>query len=573
MESLTRRRSRRRRGRRRRAREGRSGLHGGASSGGKLVIPDWVCRGCDTIHVPDWLEVEKRAGGVACGAPWRTPPRPSAPPSAPSWRPTSRTSIARCSRSWGCPRPSRARCSRATRATRARCGGCSSTSSPATSRPGPPRPRRRRRRGRLAGRAALRADLRRLRRRLGRPARGRARRLRVGLQRADEGPAAPAAGLLPRAVHPLHRLRRAHARRRLPLLPRPDLGPATRPRWTSSSTVYAASLPSVAAWAEATFPAPAGSRRRARRAVQAKALDLLRGLLPAASLSHMGIYATGQAYEQLMLHLLAHPLPEARAYGRMDPRGRAGRHAVVRRPRRAPRPRRRVGRLPAGARGRRGPLGGAPGPRPRPRRRRDAGPSVRLLHVDGDEEQLLAALLFEAAGVDEETARLRLAALGAEERARMLARPRRRAREPPPPPRPRVRGAALPLRGRRGLRRLPRPAAPPDADGAVAAPDAPPRRRRARGGRRRRLRGRLPPRARGLARPRGSGWPPTAASARRPTRCASATGSASCSTSTRARRCSSSSCAPAARGTRATAPWPTRSTARSARCTPPSAPR
>src|SRR5204863_3964008 len=54
-----------------------------------------------------------------------------------------------------------------------------------------------------------------------------------------------------------------------------------------------------------------------RRAVKAKALDLLRGLLPASSLSHMGIYATGQSYEQLILHLLAHPLPEARAYGRM----------------------------------------------------------------------------------------------------------------------------------------------------------------------------------------------------------------------------------------------------------------
>ena len=31
----------------------------------------------------------------------------------------------------------------------------------------------------------------------------------------------------------------------------------------------------------------------------------------------MGIYATGQTYEQLILHLLAHPLPEARRYGAM----------------------------------------------------------------------------------------------------------------------------------------------------------------------------------------------------------------------------------------------------------------
>ena len=30
----------------------------------------------------------------------------------------------------------------------------------------------------------------------------------------------------------------------------------------------------------------------------------------------MGIYATGQAYEQLILHLLGHPLPEARSLRR-----------------------------------------------------------------------------------------------------------------------------------------------------------------------------------------------------------------------------------------------------------------
>jgi hypothetical protein len=50
----------------------------------------------------------------------------------------------------------------------------------------------------------------------------------------------------------------------------------------------------------------------------------------------------------------------------------------------------------------------------------DLGPSVRLLHVDGDEESLLAALLFEAAGVPEEDARIRIAALSAEQRAELL---------------------------------------------------------------------------------------------------------------------------------------------------------
>ena len=63
-------------------------------------------------------------------------------------------------------------------------------------------------------------------------------------------------------------------------------------------------------------------------------------------------------------------------------------------------------------------------------------------------------------------------ALGATSARELLSRPRRRARQPPPPPRPRLRGAALPLRDRLGLRRLPRPPAPPDAHRPVAAPDA-----------------------------------------------------------------------------------------------------
>lgn len=51
-----------------------------------------------------------------------------------------------------------------------------------------------------------------------------------------------------------------------------------------------------------------------RRAVKARALDSVRGMLPAASLSNVGIYGTGQAYEALLLRMRAHPLPEARAY-------------------------------------------------------------------------------------------------------------------------------------------------------------------------------------------------------------------------------------------------------------------
>ncbi|MDQ1428013.1 MAG: hypothetical protein QOK39_1489, partial [Acidimicrobiaceae bacterium] len=54
-----------------------------------------------------------------------------------------------------------------------------------------------------------------------------------------------------------------------------------------------------------------------RQSIKAKAFDALRGLLPAAATSNVGIYGTGQAYEALLLRMRAHPLPEARAYADM----------------------------------------------------------------------------------------------------------------------------------------------------------------------------------------------------------------------------------------------------------------
>ena len=104
--------------------------------------------------------------------------------------------------------------------------------------------------------------------------------------------------------------------------------------------------------------------------MQAKALDLLRGLLPAASLSHMGIFATGQTYEQLILHLLAHPLPEARDYGRMLLRTmQAVMPSFVARVERPDRGGEWVEYLESRERAARS-LGRAAGPRPRARRRR-----------------------------------------------------------------------------------------------------------------------------------------------------------------------------------------------------------
>ena len=49
-----------------------------------------------------------------------------------------------------------------------------------------------------------------------------------------------------------------------------------------------------------------------RAAIRAKALDTLRGLLPAATRSNVGIFGSGQAFENLLLQMRAHPLAEAR---------------------------------------------------------------------------------------------------------------------------------------------------------------------------------------------------------------------------------------------------------------------
>jgi thymidylate synthase ThyX len=80
---------------------------------------------------------------------------------------------------------------------------------------------------------------------------------------------------------------------------------------------YAASLPVVIGWVRERFPRDAATSERAwEAATRAKALDLLRGLLPAATTANVGMFASGQAYEALLLRLAADPLDEPRELGR-----------------------------------------------------------------------------------------------------------------------------------------------------------------------------------------------------------------------------------------------------------------
>ena len=51
--------------------------------------------------------------------------------------------------------------------------------------------------------------------------------------------------------------------------------------------------------------------------IRAKACDTVRGLLPVSTLSNVGIYGTGQAYEMSLVRMQASPLREVRDYGAM----------------------------------------------------------------------------------------------------------------------------------------------------------------------------------------------------------------------------------------------------------------
>jgi thymidylate synthase ThyX len=74
---------------------------------------------------------------------------------------------------------------------------------------------------------------------------------------------------------------------------------------------YAKWIPTMQAYFEARYPkSPSDSDAVHRAAIRAKALDTLRGLLPAATQSNLGIYGSGQAFEALLLRMRAHPLAE-----------------------------------------------------------------------------------------------------------------------------------------------------------------------------------------------------------------------------------------------------------------------
>lgn len=81
-------------------------------------------------------------------------------------------------------------------------------------------------------------------------------------------------------------------------------------------TTYSEVVARLVAYYEELHPQqPEDSTFVWRSTIRAKACDDARGLLPAATQSNVGIFASGQAYEALLLRMRANPLTEVRWFG------------------------------------------------------------------------------------------------------------------------------------------------------------------------------------------------------------------------------------------------------------------
>ncbi len=78
---------------------------------------------------------------------------------------------------------------------------------------------------------------------------------------------------------------------------------------------YGALVQRMVPYYETLYPKAEGDSNFVwRSTIRAKACDDIRGLLPAATRSSVGIFASGQAYEMMLIRMRAHPLAEVRTY-------------------------------------------------------------------------------------------------------------------------------------------------------------------------------------------------------------------------------------------------------------------
>ena len=203
---------------------------------------------------------------------------------------------------------------------------------------------------------------------------------------------------------------------------------------------YARWIPAMEAHFRAKYPkSPEDSDAVYQSVIRAKALDTLRGLLPAATTSNVGLFGTGQAYEALLLRMFAHPLEEVRDMRTADARRAAPGHPGVSRAGRSAGSRRTLDRVPrrdaTRVRGDRAPVLAQATMEPRG--------EVTLTEFDPEGEiKVVAAALYAASALPDDQL---LAIARRMSRRRSGGGPprlRRHARQPAPQAGPRVRAHA-----------------------------------------------------------------------------------------------------------------------------------
>ncbi len=181
---------------------------------------------------------------------------------------------------------------------------------------------------------------------------------------------------------------------------------------------YARWLEPAQAMYRERFPQDPGDPDAVYRAtIRAKALDTLRPMLPAATQTNVGIYASAQSFEQLLLRMRGHPLAEVRACAdrmlvelrkvigafltRVDVPDRGGAWTEYL----------AAGRDAAAAAATEALRGAIAEPRP----------EVALVEWDPEgEAKIAASALYEASGLPDDQLMERVRAMDAEERARIL---------------------------------------------------------------------------------------------------------------------------------------------------------
>jgi thymidylate synthase ThyX len=219
-----------------------------------------------------------------------------------------------------------------------------------------------------------------------------------------------------------------------------------------------------------------------RSTITAKTCDTLRVLLPAGTRSNLGVFATGQSYEQMLIRMFAHPLAEVREYaGLMLVELRKVIPAFLKR---VDLPDRGIAwsRYLAETREATREVttkfteGVEPGHRE----------TVTLTDYDPlGEEKVVGAAMYAASGLPDDRLQSLAHTMSADEREAGAARLRGRTRQPAAQAGARVRAHGVPLRRAVRLRRVPRPPAPPPAHPRMATPVARARVRHAGGDRRR----------------------------------------------------------------------------------------